>query len=203
MIPEIRKNFNNAFTPEKYETFKQGLQEMYNHKPNFREAETPFFIPATLKEKLLAACDEITELILRPDLKQISQGALYDESIIVPGEDEHTTFLQMDFGICLDDNGDPFPMLIEIQGFPSVYFFQYMATIAYKKYYDLPANLTPYFNGYNEASFKKMMYEIIVGDSDPQNVVLLEIEPELQNTYIDLLATSVELGIPVVCVTKV
>ena len=203
MIPEIRKNFNNAFTPEKYETFKQGLQEMYNHKPNFREAETPFFIPVTLKEKLLAACDEITELILRPDLKQISQGALYDESIIVPGEDEHTTFLQMDFGICLDDNGDPFPMLIEIQGFPSVYFFQYMATIAYKKYYDLPANLTPYFNGYNEASFKKKMYEIIVGDSDPQNVVLLEIEPELQNTYIDLLATSVELGIPVVCVTKV
>lgn len=203
MIPEIRKNFNNAFTPEKYETFKQGLQEMYNHKPNFREAETPFFIPETLKEKLLAACDEITELILRPDLKQISQGALYDESIIVPGEDEHTTFLQMDFGICLDDNGDPFPMLIEIQGFPSVYFFQYMATIAYKKYYELPANLTPYFNGYNEASFKKKMYEIIVGDSDPQNVVLLEIEPELQNTYIDLLATSVELGIPVVCVTKV
>jgi hypothetical protein len=203
MIPEIRKNFNNAFTPEKYETFKQGLQEMYNHKPNFREAETPFFIPATLKEKLLAACDEITELILRPDLKQISQGALYDESIIVPGEDEHTTFLQMDFGICLDDNGDPFPMLIEIQGFPSVYFFQYMATIAYKKYYDLPANLTPYFNGYNEASFKKKMYEIIVGNSDPKNVVLLEIEPELQNTYIDLLATSVELGIPVVCVTKV
>ncbi len=203
MIPEIRRNFNNAFTPEKYETFKQGLQEMYNHKPNFREAETPFFIPETLKEKLLAACDEITELILRPDLKQISQGALYDESIIVPGEDEHTTFLQMDFGICLNDNGDPFPMLIEIQGFPSVYFFQYMATIAYKKYYDLPANLTPYFNGYNEVSFKKKMYEIIVGDSDPKNVVLLEIEPELQNTYIDLLATSVELGIPVVCVTKV
>jgi hypothetical protein len=203
MIPEIRRNFNNAFTPEKYETFKQGLQEMYNHKPNFREAETPFFIPETLKEKLLAACDEITELILRPDLKQISQGALYDKSIIVPGEDEHTTFLQMDFGICLDDNGDPFPMLIEIQGFPSVYFFQYMATIAYKKYYDLPANLTPYFNGYNEVSFKKKMYEIIVGDSDPKNVVLLEIEPELQNTYIDLLATSVELGIPVVCVTKV
>ena len=203
MIPEIRNFFNDAFTPEKYETFKQGLQEMYNHKPNFREAETPFFIPEILKNRLLAACDEITDLILRPDLKQISQGALYDESIIVPGEDEHTTFLQMDFGICLDDNGDPFPMLIEIQGFPSVYFFQYMATIAYKKYYNLPANLTPYFNGYNEASFKKKMYDMIVGNSDPKNVILLEIEPELQNTYIDLLATSVELGIPVVCVTKV
>jgi hypothetical protein len=34
-------------------------------------------------------------------------------------------------------------------------------------------------------------------------VVLLEIEPELQNTYIDMLSTSVELEIPVVCVTEV
>lgn len=47
------------------------------------------------------------------------------------------------------------------------------------------------------------MYDIIVGDANTKNVVLLEIEPELQNTYIDLLATSIELGIPVVCVTKV
>lgn len=203
MIPEIRQKFNSQFTVEKYEIFKQGLQDMYNHKPNFREAETPFFIPKILKDRLLEACDEITDLILRPDLKEVSQGALYDESIIVPGEDDHTTFLQMDFGITLDDNGDPFPMLIEIQGFPSVYFFQYMATKAYKKYYDLPDHLTPYFNGYDESSFKKMMYDIIVEDSDPKNVVLLEIEPELQNTYIDLLATSIELGIPVVCVTKV
>ncbi|MBP6446755.1 MAG: hypothetical protein KA341_08105 [Saprospiraceae bacterium] len=203
MIPEIRNKFNADFTAERFEVFKQGLQDIYNHKPNFREAETPFFIPKLLKDRLLEACDEITDLIIRPDLKQISQGALYDENIIVPGEDDHTTFLQMDFGICLDQNGDPFPMLIEIQGFPSVYFFQYMATIAYKKYYDLPANLTPYFNGYDESSYKKLMYDIIVGDANTKNVVLLEIEPELQNTYIDLLATSIELGIPVVCVTKV
>lgn len=203
MIPEIRNKFNADFTAERFEVFKQGLQDMYNHKPNFREAETPFFIPKLLKDRLLEACDEITDLIIRPDLKQISQGALYDENIIVPGEDDHTTFLQMDFGICLDQNGDPFPMLIEIQGFPSVYFFQYMATIAYKKYYNLPANLTPYFNGYDESSYKKLMYDIIVGDANTKNVVLLEIEPELQNTYIDLLATSIELGIPVVCVTKV
>jgi glutathionylspermidine synthase len=32
---------------------------------------------------------------------------------------------------------------------------------------------------------------------------LLEIEPEKQTTYIDMLSTSVELGIPVVCVTEV
>jgi hypothetical protein len=57
MIPEIRNKFNADFTAERFEVFKQGLQDMYNHKPNFREAETPFFIPKILKERLLEACD--------------------------------------------------------------------------------------------------------------------------------------------------
>jgi hypothetical protein len=203
MIPAIREKFNADFTIQKYENFRNILREMYQHQPNFREAETPFFIPEVLKNRLLEACNQLTDMIMRPDLKQITQPALYDESTIVPGEDEHTTFLQMDFGVCLDQKGDPFPMLIEIQGFPSVYFFQYMASKAYKSAYDLPTYLTPYFNGFDDISYKKLMYEIIVGDSDPKNVVLLEIEPELQNTYIDMLSTSVELGIPVVCVTQV
>jgi hypothetical protein len=203
MIPELREKFNREFTLEKYASFKEGLRSMYDLKPNFREAETPFFIPKVLKDRLLEACDQITDLVNRPDLKAVTQGALYDKTVIVPNEDTHTTFLQMDFGVCLDENMEPFPQLIEIQGFPSVYFFQYMATKQYKIHYDIAPNMTPYFNGYDDDSYKKMLHDIIVGDSNPQNVVILEIEPELQNTYIDLLSTSVELGIPVVCVTKV
>lgn len=203
MIPKIREQFNANFTPEKYEAFKAGLAKMYNLKPNFREAESPFFIPELLKKRLLEACDQIGEIVTRPDIKEFTQGALYDENIIVPNEDEHTTFLQMDFGVCLDENGDPYPQLIEIQGFPSVYFFQYMVSQAYHIYYDLPYTLTSYFNGYNRESYKKILYDTIIGDEDPKHVVLLEIEPDKQNTYIDMLSTSVELGIPIVCVTEV
>ena len=118
MIPEIREKYNREFTPEKYEQFKEGVRLKYNYKPLFREAETPFFIPKILKERLLEACGQISETVIRPDIKTITQGALYDPELIVPNEDEHTTFLQMDFGVCLDENGDPFPQLIEIQGFP-------------------------------------------------------------------------------------
>lgn len=203
MIPKIREQFNANFTPEKYEAFKAGLAKMYNLKPNFREAESPFFIPELLKKRLLEACDQIGEIVTRSDIKEFTQGALYDENIIVPNEDEHTTFLQMDFGVCLDENGDPYPQLIEIQGFPSVYFFQYMVSQAYHIYYDLPYTLTSYFNGYNRESYKKILYDTIIGDEDPKHVVLLEIEPDKQNTYIDMLSTSVELGIPIVCVTEV
>lgn len=203
MIPEVRARFNAAFTEQKYIDFLDIVTDIYHNKPLFRVAESPFFIPAILKDRLLEACELIKETVIRPDIKAITQGALYDESLIVPNEDEHTTFLQMDFGVCLDDNGDPFPQLIEIQGFPSVYFFQYMIAKAYKDHYDLPENLTCFFDGRTRESYKQMMYDIIVGTSDPKNVILLEIEPEKQTTYIDMLSTSVELGIPVVCVTKV
>ncbi|MGB4958480.1 MAG: hypothetical protein WBO36_03335 [Saprospiraceae bacterium] len=202
MIPEVRKKFNDAFTPEKYQAFKEGIQSKYNYKPLFREAETPFFIPKLLKERLLEACDLIKTTVIRQDIKSFTQGALYDQSLIVPNEDEHTTFLQMDFGICLDEHGDPYPQLIEIQGFPSVYFFQDLVANAYKQFYDIPPNMTCFFGGLTSESYIALMREIIVGDTDPKHVILLEIEPEKQNTYIDLLATSVELHIPTVCVSK-
>jgi hypothetical protein len=203
MIPEVRRRFNASFSPEKYNQLKEWITAKYGCKPAFREAETPFFIPQILKKRLLEACSELGEIIRRPDLKELTQGALYDPSIIVPNEDAHTTFLQMDFGITLDENGDPFPQLIEIQGFPSVYFFQYMVTQAYKEVYDIPEEMTSYFNGLTADNYVGLMRDIIVGDSDPKHVILLEIEPEKQTTYIDMLSTSVELGIPVVCVTEV
>lgn len=203
MIKHIREAYNRSFSEEKYQNFLKGIEDKYQYKPLFRVAETPFFIPKILKNRLLEACDLINEVVIRPDLKQITQAALYDESLIVPNEDEHTTFLQMDFGICLDENGDPFPQLIEIQGFPSVYFFQDMLAQTFRQYFDIPDNLTCFFQDIGSEEYKNLMADIIVGDTEPKHVIILEIEPEKQTTYIDLLSTSVELGIPVVCVTEV
>ena len=203
MIEKIRAEYNRKFTQEKYAVFLQGLEDKYHCKPLFRVAESPLFIPPLLKERLLEACELINEVVARPDIKSFTQSALYNDSLIVPNEDDHTTFLQMDFGVCLDDNGDPMPQLIEIQGFPSVYFFQYMVSQAFQTYFDIPDHLTCFFNHMDSAQYKKMMYDIIVGDSDPKHVILLEIEPEKQTTYIDMLSTSVELGIPIVCITKI
>ena len=43
----------------------------------------------------------------------------------------------------------------------------------------------------------------IVGDSKPENVILLEIEPEKQKTRIDFAATEALLGIQSICVTRI
>ena len=48
-----------------------------------------------------------------------------------------------------------------------------------------------------------MLRRTIIADSAPENVVLLEIEPEKQKTRIDFAATETLLGIRPVCVTKI
>jgi hypothetical protein len=51
--------------------------------------------------------------------------------------------------------------------------------------------------------YRQLMKEVIVGDSKPENVVLLEIEPKKQLTQIDFWEAERQLGIKVVCVTDV
>jgi len=45
--------------------------------------------------------------------------------------------------------------------------------------------------------------EIILGDADPENVILLEIYPEQQKTRVDFYCTEDILGIKTVCLTKI
>jgi hypothetical protein len=202
MIQDIRNEYNKKFTPEKYRGMLDHISQKYNHKPPFRIAETPVFVPDILKKRLIEACDDINAVICQPNFKEITTEAIRHPMLRVPGEDYHTRFLQMDFGICLDENGDPFPQLIEVQGFPSLYFFQDVLATAYRKFFEIPRELTVHVNDLNREDYIGLLHDIIVGDSDPKNVVLLEIEPELQNTYIDFLGAADYLGIKVLCITK-
>lgn len=201
MITELRKAYNAAFSPEKYEAFLNHIYGLYDHKPNFRISETPVFIPDDFRDKLIQACDDIVKVIVQPDFKSHTEGAIKPEHR-VPAEDEHCTFLVVDFGVC-EENGQLLPKLIELQGFPSLYFFQQDLADAYKKYFNLPSNMSPLFNVPDTEGYYELLKEVIVGESQPKNVVLLEVEPEKQNTQIDFWGTAHKLGIKVLCLTKV
>ncbi|MEM8908520.1 MAG: hypothetical protein AAGD05_11785, partial [Bacteroidota bacterium] len=144
--------------------------------------------------------EEITDVICQSNFKELSQKAILAGQV-VPGEDEHTLFLQMDFGICQDENGGLIPQLIEVQGFPSLYFFQDLLAKAYRKFFDIPENYNHLFDGLDSASYIELLRKNIVGDSDPKHVVLLEVEPEKQATRIDFYGAVGELGIKLLCVS--
>ena len=201
MIADLRKQFNANFRPETYQALLDHVTAQYNFKPNFRIAESPIFIPKNLKHQLLEACEDISDVIVRPDFRELSQGAIVP-GLEVPGENPHTVFLQMDFGVCRQPDGSLIPQLIEVQGFPSLYFFQDLIARSYRKFYDIPENFHHLFGGRTSEEYVKLLREVIVGDHDPENVILLEVEPEKQVTAIDFIAAKHMIGIEPVCVSQ-
>ncbi|HMT29280.1 MAG TPA: hypothetical protein PKD91_08385, partial [Bacteroidia bacterium] len=95
MIPNIREQYNKNFHIDKYHNFIHDLNDYAGEKIPFRIAETPVFVPATLKQKLVQACEEIIEVIKRPDYKQLTDRAI-PEGLRVPGDEGQSMWLAFD-----------------------------------------------------------------------------------------------------------
>lgn len=201
MIPELRQAYLQNFRPETYAAMLEGIVSEFNHRPPFRIAESPVFLPDQLVRQLVEACEELIDVIVQPDFKEKSERALLAAQT-VPGETDRPTFLQFDFGICEDGHGGFIPQLIEAQGFPSLYFFQDALSKAYRRHFDIPAHFTHLFNGLDSEAYIEHLRRTIVGDSDPEQVILLEVEPEKQTTAIDFYATERAIGVHPVCISK-
>jgi len=201
MITHLRQQFNAGFNEANYQKLLSWVEQQFNYRPPFRIAETPVFIGKDLKQQLIQACEDITDVIVQPNFRELSQGAVLAGQE-VPGETPHTTFLQMDFGICKDENGNLKPQLIEVQGFPSLYFFQDLVARGYRKHYPIPDNFSHLLGGRTSAQYTEMLRRAIIGNHDPENVILLEVEPETQVTAIDFVAAKHAIGIETVCVSK-
>lgn len=201
MIKWYRNTFNNLFSAEKYETFLFSLQEDFTTIP-FRIAESPVFIPADLKDQLVAAGAALIDRIRQPDFKSLTAAAIPAEWNVT-GENDHPHFLTFDFGICKDEQGRLVPRLIEMQGFPSLYGFQSWLASVYKEMFDLPQNLTPYFEGIEWDEYTELLNKVIVGPHQPYEVVLMDIDAMKQKTLIDFLVTQDMLDIKILSITDV
>jgi hypothetical protein len=201
MNKELRKSFNQTFTKEKYYSFVKELMDSHPGTLDFRVAETPVFVPKELKKKILDACESIIDIITAPDFKQLTQKAI-PENIHVPNENEHTHFMALDFGVCINDQGEIEPQLIEMQGFPSLNAYQILFPEISSKHFPVPENYAPFLSGYNQETYIQLLKDIILGNHKPENVVLLEIFPDQQKTRIDFACTESYVGIKTVCLTQ-
>jgi len=85
-----------------------------------------------------------------------------------------------------------------LQAFPSLYGYQAAAAHQYVESYGLSPELGIYLSGYDDDSYWRLMRQLIVGEHDPENVILMEIDPEHQKTLPDFLITQRKLGIAIV-----
>ncbi|MBC7617338.1 MAG: hypothetical protein H7202_14850 [Pedobacter sp.] len=201
MIEKYRQAFNSNFTDEKYNDFIKILEKGYSEIP-FRVAETPIFIPQILKEKLIAAGEEIIALIKQDDFKDLTQKAI-PSNWNVKNESGNPHFLTFDYGLCKDENGEVTPMLIEMQGFPSLYGFQSHLAETFKAAYKLDDKLSPYFNGLTETSYFDLLRKVIVGQHAPYEVALMDIDAPNQKTAIDFFVTAKKLGIKILALDEI
>jgi hypothetical protein len=201
MIAELRNYYNQHFTTEKYEAFIAAMAREAGEAPAFKVAETPVFIPASLAASLVQAGDEIVDVIVRPDFKELTQDAI-PEGMAVPDENEHPHFIVIDFAVCKDAQGALTPKLIELQGFPSLYAFQSLMANSFREVFDIPDSVSNYFNGLDDKAYVDLLRTVIVGDCKPEEVILLEVKPHEQKTRIDFYYTEKILGIKPVCITE-
>lgn len=199
MNSKYRQLFNANFTEDKYKDFIQDITNDFDYKVTFRIGETPFFIPNQLKKQLLDGCKQVIDFIQEDNFKVLTDKAL-ELNRKVPNEDNHTTFLAIDFGICEED-GEIVPKLIEVQGFPSLFNFQNHLSQKFVNHYPFLSELTPFLNGLTQETYLELIEEVICNNYPKENIILLEIEPEKQNTKIDFYYCHRDIGIPIVCVT--
>ena len=198
MIPKYRTQFNEEFSQEKYQKVNELIKEKTGHEAGFRISESPIFLSNEFWQKL----DDASQSIIS-QIKEMSDEDLrkaIPANCNVPNDTQKPHFVAIDFGICQDEKGNVIPQLIELQAFPSLFGFQ-------KLFEEVITEVYPFLNELKNSlpkdDYIKKLKQVIVGNENPENVILLEIYPERQKTLIDFILTEKYLGIKTVCLTKI
>ncbi len=201
MVPVIRKKFNTSFSKEKYEAFLKELHDVHPGAIEFRVAETAMFVPKDFTDKILDACESIVDIICSDDFTELTKNAI-PVHLKAPNESAHTQFIAFDFGICINNNCEYEPQLIEMQGFPSLFAYEVLIDDIFRNHFEVPENYSAYLGGHTKETYLKELKEIILGNHAAENVILLEIFPHQQKTRIDFYCTQDYTGIKPVCITE-
>jgi len=202
MDPQLRAKFNADFTPAKYAALLRCVNETEKCPVDFRISETPIFLTNEFTNEVTRAANDIVDLVRTPEFAGHGRSAI-PKGLEVPNESAHPNFLIIDFGMCAE--GERLvPRLIELQAFPSLFGFQLLILHCMRKAYSaIPRNWTSSFGGIKDEEYIDILRQTIVADANPENVILLEIEPEKQKTRVDFAATETLLGVRPVCLTKI
>ena len=211
MIPSLRKQFNQRFTPDKYETFLQRIDDACGTRVQFRLSETPCFYPKELLDRMASDGKElIRQLVDNSEYRRKSDEAVPAE-FKVPNESPHPMFVQVDFGLVRSTRGELQPTLVELQAFPSLYAYQGPLAQTYIDVYGLNSfasssdtgRVKYFLGGLEEDSYSALLRRAIVGSQDPGNVILMEIDPLHQKTLPDFLLTEKMFGVRAVNIVDI
>jgi hypothetical protein len=202
MVPEFRNSFNRRFEQGSYAALLADLDRQAGTHVGFRVAETPCFFARELMDEIVEAGIALTRQLLTDPVYLAASLQAIPEAYRLPSSSPHPHFMTADFGLVRLPDGRYAPRLVELQAFPSVFGFQALLGHAYRRHYQMDPSLPYFLGGHTEESFWELFRRVVVGEHDPEEVVLAEVHPEQQKTLPDFLLTAKRLGISVVDATQ-
>jgi hypothetical protein len=195
MIPSLRHAFNARFTEEGHARLVDEVRRRAGAPIEFRVSETPcFFSTALMTELAEIGRTLIEQLTGSPEYLRASDATIPPE-FNAPGEGAHPLFVQVDFGLTHDSGGHLRPKLVELQAFASLYGFQPALAEAYQDAWQLPPDLQVFLGGLTRPAYDALLGTALLNGHDPEQVVLMEIDPDSQKTRPDFAITEERYGI--------
>jgi hypothetical protein len=203
VIPSLRRQFNESWTEARYRDAVRQLELRTGATLGFPLSETPCFLPKPLIDSLAATGLELVNQILDDREAMTAANGAVPPRYMGSGAEDLPTFLQVDFGLVRDANGAIQPKLVELQAFASLYGFQWAMADAYREAFGLPSTLNLFLDGLNADAYRALIYRAIVGEHDPREVVLMEIDPRQQKTWPDFVITEQMWGVRAIDTSEV
>lgn len=203
MDAPFRAAFNRAYDDALFVDYHRRLEARVGPF-SFRIAETPLFVTHELRDWLARAAEEIVRELAEPATLAKLKAAIpphYD----VPGMDPLPDCVQVDFALVRGEDGRVEGRVVELQAFPSLYALETILADTWADTFEKVPGLEGPWSCFVEgdrASNVAFMKRVVVGDTDPQEVALVDFEPERQKTWPDFVATHRLFGVVPVCVTK-
>ncbi|WP_353071147.1 hypothetical protein [Tunturiibacter gelidiferens] len=201
MLQPYRDRFNAQFTSSKYEELLAHLNRRTRTSVDFRVAETPCFLPNSLMEEFSQTGAQLTHQLLdNPAYLQASEQCV-PARYRMPNENPQPNFMTVDFGLVRNSDGTLSPKLVELQAFPSIFGYQDILCRQYIETYNLDPTFSWHLGGLNEQTYWQLLSKVILNNHAPENVILLEIDPDHQKTLPDFHIYEDKLGIATVDIT--
>jgi len=201
----LRSIFNAHYSDDLYQRMHRLMDERLETESfQFRLAETPLFFT----EELFDACErtarEITLQGMRPEIIAKCVDAI-PPRFNVPNRTALPHLNAVDLAIVRDEEGRLVPRLVELQAFSSLYGMELFQAEVWAEVLGtipgMPKRWSAFLSGMTRDDYVSLLRRTMLGDCDPEEVILLDIEPEKQKTRPDFHATAKILGIRMVCLS--
>jgi hypothetical protein len=195
LIPSLRAEFNERWSESAYRDLIRRLELRTGATLTFPLSETPCFFPRSLMAQLADTGLELVGQILNSDAAMAAARSAVPTRYAGAGAETLPTFIQVDFGLARNAQGEIEPKLVELQAFASLYGFQLAMAEAYRDAFQLSSSLSPFLSDLDLPSYLALAGDAITAGHDPNEVVLMEIEPQQQKTWPDFIVTEQLWGV--------